>query len=91
MMGMFDSLIDAHGHEWQTKAFARCLDRYRIGDEIPADGPAAYQVEILGGGSPDDIDSLATIRDGVLEAVPAERDPRLPLLDYSGRVIEVAP
>ena len=89
-MGMFDSLIDANGHEWQTKAFARCLDEYRIGDEIPADGPATYQVEILGD-RPDYIDALATIRDGVLEAIPVERDPRLPLLDYSGRVIEVAP
>ena len=79
-MGMFDSLYDKHGNQWQTKAFDCLLANYDIGDSIPGDDlPASYQVEVLG-----DTESYATVRDGVLVAVPAERDPSLPLVDYYG-------
>ena len=84
-MGMFDSLYDASGVEWQTKAFACVLDRYQIGDAI-LDGPSCtYQVKVLGGPVPSRaIDSFATVRDGVLTAVPDDRIPSLPLLDCFG-------
>ena len=89
---MFDSLYDADGHEWQTKAFDCNLDEYRIGDEIEADMDATFQVEVMTsrGTYPDReyTHSLATVRNGVLWRVPDERDERLPLLNYSGHVIE---
>lgn len=88
-MGMFDSLYDAKSNEWQTKAFDCDLDNYGIGDPIPADGALTFQVEILGerdGGFPW---SLATVRNGVLEAVDVDRDPTLPLVGYSGGVLEM--
>lgn len=80
-MGMFDSLYDPHGNEWQTKAYHRLLDRYTIGDQMPArdDGSKAYQVKVLG-----DVESFATIRDDHLEQVPVDRDLTLPLVDYYG-------
>ena len=87
---MFDSMYDAHGAEWQTKAFARELSRFQIGDEAPhPDGvawptPAAYQVRVFGGGHDHPRDSYATIRDGRVAAVPAIRNEALPLVDYHG-------
>jgi hypothetical protein len=93
-MGMFDSLYDADGREWQTKAFDCNLDVYRIGDTVPADCAATYQVEVMT--SDGDwrnrtfTDSLATVRDGVLSTIPDQRDERLPLLNYSGHVVAPA-
>jgi hypothetical protein len=84
-MGMFDSLYDKDGNEWQTKAFARNLARYEIGDAISSP-PIPYQVEVLGDMGDDDqfIDSYATIRDRRLAEVPADRDNSLPLLGFDG-------
>lgn len=86
-MGMFDSLYDQRGDEWQTKAFRCLLDRYEIGDELPGP-PIDYQVEILGGlielGEDISRDSYATIRAGTLEIIDVPRDPTLPLRDYFG-------
>ena len=83
-MGMFDRLLDTNGTEWQTKAFGRTLESYRIGDLVTG-GPFNYQVEILGGDHHlNYVDSYATIRDGVLESVNDPRDETQPLLDYSG-------
>lgn len=82
-MGMFDSLYDAEGHEWQTKALDCTLDRYQIGDDFGP--PFTYQAKVLGG--PRGANSryaYATIRDGVLVEVPTDRDETLPLLDYHG-------
>jgi len=81
---MFDSLYDVDGNEWQTKAYHNLLDNYLIGDRITAGPPFTYQVKVLGGDEPPFTYSHATIRDGVLAAVPADRDPNLPLLDYHG-------
>lgn len=85
-MGMFDSLYDAAGNEWQTKAFDCCLNSYRIGDRIVGGPPFTYQVEVLGG---DDlhrefVDSHATVIDGALRSVNVQRDHSLPLLGYDG-------
>lgn len=88
-MGMFDSFYDAQSNEWQTKAFERNLEVWGIGDTIPGDGAETYQVEVIGDHGGEFPWSLATIRGGVLTEVPAERDPRLPLVGYSGGVIEV--
>lgn len=86
-MGMFDSMTDAEGVEWQTKAFDCDLDRWTIGDRIETgeDYPASYQVEVIGGVP---WNALATIRDKVLVAVPAERDRSLPLVGYHGDIQE---
>ena len=84
-MGMFDSLYDAEGNEWQTKAFGRTLHRYEVGDEITKAPPIAYQIIVLGPCASDDSDyAWATIRDGRIEAVPVERDLTLPHTNYSG-------
>jgi len=87
-MGMFDSLYDSRGNEWQTKAFDCLCDRYEIGDAMPdADAPPPYQVKVFGG--PWDapaVDSFATVRDGALVMVPDVRDAHLPLLDYHGGI-----
>jgi len=48
-MGMFDSLFDSKGREWQTKAFDCLLDEYRVGDLMPEADASTYQVEVLGG------------------------------------------
>lgn len=90
-MGMFDSLYadrSATGYddEWQTKAYWCELDSYFIGDEMPPVKPYElddYQVEVSG-------DRFATVRDGRLVEVPAERDATLPLLNYSGHLTEAA-
>ena len=85
-MGMFDSLYGADETEWQTKAIGRQLRSYDIGSAIPGP-PVDYQLEVLGG-SPYDVAesyySYATVRDGELVQVPADRDPSLALLSYSG-------
>ena len=88
-MGMFDSLYDSKGNEWQTKAYNCMLETFRVGDPMPDDRREAcvtYQVQIFGG--PEDPDefkhSYATVRDGVLRAVDARRDKTLPLMDYHG-------
>lgn len=90
-MGMFDSMYDAQGIEWQTKAYDRNLDQFDIGDTLPVSEGCtwpvlpAYQVKVLGGGHGEDaVDSYATVRSGDLTAVPDERDEQLPLLDYFG-------
>jgi len=90
-MGMFDSMYDEGGDEWQTKAFGRTLRRWGIGDRIegPVDGD--WQVEVFGGpiGQPARA-AYATIRDGHLDAVGVERDAALPLVDYNDYRIYVA-
>jgi len=89
-MGMFDSLYDSNGHEWQTKAYDCILERFQIDQPMPHESlgtplPDAYQVAVLGGpcGCHSE-DSWATVRDHILVAVPAERDPSLPRVDYHG-------
>ena len=85
-MGMFDTLYDKNGEGWQTKAFGRQLADFEIGDRLPDLDPlteTSYQVAVLGGRD-DFIESLATVRDGVLVEVPDVRRPELPLMDYVG-------
>ncbi|WP_336698160.1 hypothetical protein [Curtobacterium sp. USHLN213] len=86
-MGMFDSMIDADGREWQTKAFGRALERWRVGDQVPADD-SDFQARVLGDEAFGYKYALATVRDGVLTEVPAERDPLLLLVDYQGGYLE---
>jgi len=85
-MGMFDSMYDRRGHDWQTKAFDCVLAGYRIGDEMPYLGTDTYQVEVLGNPNKASkyIVSLATVRDNRLTSIPDDRDETLPLLDYHG-------
>jgi hypothetical protein len=86
-MGMFDRLYDAQNGEWQTKAYARTLERYDVGDKI--DAPAeSYQVEVLGEIEGNFEFSFATVRFGILVAVPAERDYTLPRRNYSGHTVD---
>lgn len=87
-MGMFDSMIDARGREWQTKAFGRTLERWRIGDRVPADD-ADFQAKVIGDEAFGYEYALVTVRGGVLTEVPAERDPQLLLVDYGGGYLEV--
>jgi hypothetical protein len=83
-MGMFDSMYDAEGHEWQTKALGRALNCWNIGDQVPSEVPD-FQVEV--GRFPDPwIDAIATVRGGVLTAVPDRRHPELILIDYVGGI-----
>ena len=83
-MGMFDSLRDSKGNDWQTKAFGRTLETYEIGDSLTA-ARINCQVEILGGDHHlNYVDSYATISAGHLASVNDPRDETLPLLDYSG-------
>ena len=94
-MGMFDSFYDDAGNEWQTKAYIRNLDVFRVGDpvpnEFPETYPKTYQVEILGGeDSRPCVDSFATVISGVLVSINDERDTTLPLINYSGHWVEVA-
>jgi len=79
-MGMLDWLLDSNGRKWQTKAFSRALDAYRVGDRMPGP-PSTYQVEVLG---PDLDRRVATVRDGILVRVPDFRDETLLLVSYSG-------
>jgi len=91
VMGMFDSLYDGNDNEWQTKAFACILDRFELGQTLPAPSDAdvhTYQVEVLGEIDGEYVNSFATVRDDVLRAVPAERDTTMPRVDYSGWLIE---
>lgn len=83
-MGMFDSIYDAQGNEWQTKAYNRLLDTYRIGDEMP--GPSrTYQVEILGGPADEKArDSYAIVEDGILAKVDVARIKSFDLLSRHG-------
>ncbi len=89
-MGMFDTLFDAKGHDWQTKAYDCMLDVYRIGDAMPspsASNVSTYQVEILGDPIPSIfVGSFATVKDNRLESVDDPRDERLPRVDYGGAV-----
>jgi hypothetical protein len=86
-MGMFDSVYDADGNEWQTKAFDRVLAEWSIGDEFTT-AASDFQFKVYGGPAPSS-DAIATVRDNVLTAVPAERDGTLPLIDYQGGVLDV--
>jgi hypothetical protein len=96
-MGMFDSFYATPGyeyeHEWQVKAYGCVLDTWHVGDRLPDDHPTrTYQVEVIGGSSPGERGasrwSFATVVDGVLVAVPVDRDPSLPLIAYSGGLLE---
>ena len=89
-MGMFDSMYDHDGNEWQTKAYGRTLERYELGDEVPdLDGwtPDIYQVKVLGGPGEGLNHGFATVQDGVLVEIPSARDAALPLADYFGGII----
>lgn len=85
-MGMFDSLYDKDGLEYQTKALGRVLDRYQVGDAIELDqrddlrDVVDYQMKLLGDGKT----ICATVTNKRLTAIPASRDESLPLLDYFG-------
>lgn len=85
---MFDNL-DKDGVQWQTKAFDCVMHNYKPGDYLK---PGSFQVEIarMGGIFPYRTfhDSLATVRNGHLEAIDVPRDASLPLLDYHGDLTE---
>ena len=95
-MGMYDSLYDDRGHEWQTKAYRCELDRYRIGDKMPRESgggfyksptdslPDAYQVSVVGGAPGCYEEKWATVLAHVLIQIPVERDPNLLAVDYHG-------
>lgn len=88
-MGMFDTLIDSDGYEWQTKAFDCTLARYHMGMRVPGQLPT-FQVMVFGGKLREGhygVDSFATVKNGVLKKVPARRDKKLPLFDYSGSLM----
>lgn len=87
-MGMFDSMYDAEGHEWQVKAFDRTLTQWHIGDAIETETPD-FQVKVYGGRKNESGYTLATIRGCVLVDLPAPRDPSLPLIDYSGGILDL--
>jgi hypothetical protein len=96
-MGMFDSFYDARDVEWQTKAYACDLEVYRVGDrpnreDWPTTHPSHYQVQVCGGRGPDGrylaVDSFATVNNDVLTRTDGPRDPGLPLINYSGHLIE---
>lgn len=84
-MGMFDSFYDENDGEWQTKAFGRSLHRWDIGETVAPSG-ISCQVEAIGveRSEHDYAFGLATIRGGVLIAVPDERDESLTLIPYGG-------
>jgi hypothetical protein len=83
-MGMFDSLYDQLGREWQTKALARSLNRYEIGDKVPGP-PLDHQMEVIGDHNvvPPYRWAFANIRGGRLAELPVDRDPSLPVRLYS--------
>ena len=81
-MGMFDSLYDAEGREWQTKALACLLTRYEIGDEIEGP-PIDHQMQVLGDGESNWCWGYATIRGGRLVEINRGRDITLSLREYS--------
>ena len=85
-MGMFDSLYDADGDEWQTKAYECLCLTWQLGDTLGrprlADDVSTYQVEVLGW--PGAEDGYATVRDDVLVTIGTDRDPSLPLVGYRG-------
>jgi hypothetical protein len=83
-MGMFDSLYDANGNEFQTKAFECLLTEYHIGDDVDA-MLFTYQVEIFGG--PNNEDSYATVVDGTIIAIDVPRDETFTLINYYGHVM----
>lgn len=90
-MGMFDSLIDKAGYEWQTKAYDCELVRYHIGDKVPplsetSFPPDEYQVEVLGGPGSGDHEAYATVRNRILVEVPSVRNLNLTAADYSGYI-----
>jgi len=90
-MGMFDSLYDEYGIEWQTKAFDRTLAQYNILDVIYSGLIYPFQVEVLGGSVKEGfILSHATIFNGVLAEVDVPRDPLLPFINYSGYPVPTA-
>lgn len=81
-MGMFDSLYDTNGNEWQTKYFDQVLATYHIGDRVPQQGACTnYQIEVIGQ-CPDYTRTYATVHNEVLHGVPVDRDPTLPLLGH---------
>lgn len=82
-MGMFDSIYDPTGVEWQTKALGNILARYEVGSEIP--GPVIdYQMEVIGDDKASYQWSFLTVRSGHVAQVPSKRDNALPLLGFSG-------
>ncbi len=89
-MGMFDSLYDSEGREWQTKAFNRALATFDIGSIITGLQADNCQVEVLAHIDGNFVRSYATIINGRLSEVPAKRDESLPLFSYSGSLREEA-
>jgi hypothetical protein len=83
-MGMFDSVYDSQGNEWQTKAFDCALDRYEIGDLV-GESTMTYQFEVFGGPRSELArEAFATVESGRISAVPTERDTAVPLVDFHG-------
>ena len=86
-MGMYDSLIDSYGSEWQTKAFHNStLRKWVIGEKPDGGAPFTYQVEIMGRDEAikENFISYATLVDGVIAEVNVPRNKKLPLLCYYG-------
>lgn len=85
-MGMFDSIYDGDGREWQTKALDCTLKRYAPGDAIP--GPLFdYQMKVISGwleGGKGLDYGYALIHNGNLMDVLHEPDEFLQTLDYPG-------
>lgn len=88
-MGMFDSFIDEHGRDWQTKAFDCVLARWSVGDEFrSAETHGPFQVEIYDMTDAGEwCESFAQIAGGRVVGVGVPRDASLPLLSWSGRPI----
>lgn len=88
---MFDSLFDAAGNEWQTKALRNLLDRYQVGDPVKL-LLKDFQVEVHGGPRVGprgrSVDRYATVRGGILTQVPDYRRPELALVGYYGDLVE---
>lgn len=76
-MGMFDSIY-AEGVEYQTKALANVLYRFRLGERLLSAG--SCDIEVLGPQGK----AYAQVRDGILVAIAQEADPSLVILDYHG-------
>lgn len=86
-MGMFDSLFDKDGNEWQTKALGRSMSRYAIDDPVKL-LLKDCQIEVIGGPSDGSVWRYATVRGGILTQVPDYRRPELPLVSYCGDLVE---
>lgn len=79
-MGMFDSLYDDRGREWQTKALGRGMSRFSIGDRLPG-MTDSYQLEVIGRGAGY---WFATVENARLVSIDQHRNPYVRLVTYLG-------